>query len=69
MYYGCNIIKIPNYNCQSNQGEKNMNKFVKLNSTQAKNKRRLNLKNRAFTSLKSSSMRSKCASYFNLATL
>ena len=40
MYYGCNIIKIPNYNCQSNQGEKNMNKFVKLNSTQAKNKRR-----------------------------
>ena len=58
MYYRCNTIKIPNYNGQSKQEEKNINKYVKLSSTRAKNerKKRLNLKNRTFTALKTNSI-------------
>ena len=43
MSYGCNTIKVPDYNGQSKQEERNLNKYVELSSTRAKNERKKDL--------------------------
>ena len=43
MSYGCNTIKVPDYNGQSKQEERNLNKYVELSSTRAKNERKKGL--------------------------